>query len=733
MSRDSDARVRGERALRAGDVDRLGFSEIAARIATSLVDRASQDGFVVGIDGQWGSGKSSLLYLLSEELKRLPALQRPTTLSFSPWLVGNREALLTSLFNQLAEAIDGVQLARGDATGETLRKVKEAAELVRRFGAAVSKAGDLVQALSSWISWLGPIGKGLSGLGKLTSKKDAVRLDRLKDQLTVSLRELGHRFIVTVDDVDRLEPSEIIEVLRLVRSVADFPNIIYVLCYDSDILAEGVQRGANVPDGAAFLEKIVQLTVMVPRPETFQLRNWFAEEVVKIVAVESEEDRRRLREVIDHEGGLQLRTPRSVVRTLDSVRFFWPALRSEKIDVPDLVWLLLIKDGAPKLYRWIEAYLISISAVILRIGQMSKSGAEAELQKLNELLGPQYFEDAPYRHFFAEQLPGVEISYSTGSPPLRIFEKVEAEDQNRAIQHRRLASVDHHRLYFALIGPSHAITQAQIQAFWAATSIDAEATAQELRSLMAQSVSADLTKADLLLERLRGSALEAVTSAQAENLLTALGIVMDESEKPGSDYAFMVYTTWDRAERLVSELLRRIDPDQRALAITRLFSSGSALGWLTSLFRGETFAHGHFGDQRKAQSEWVLTEEEYHSVVGIMLARYAQLTLDQILSVPRALHVFFAWQQAGDDAGPKARMAEAAQTDAGLLKLLKAFISTTNTDRGTFEVLRRDNIKYFMDYDEVRSRVERMSDSALDADEVPLLARIRSAFQRGSR
>lgn len=160
-----------------------------------------------------------------------------------------------------------------------------------------------------------------------------------------------------VEATRRLEPNEVIEVLRLVRSVADFPNITYLLCYDSAILAESIKRGADVPDGAAFLEKIVQLTVMVPKPEAFELRQWFADELGKIVGSIPDEQSSRLRSVIDQEGGQRLETPRAVVRTLDSLRFFWPALRNEQIDLPDLVWLLMIKDSAPALYRWIETYL----------------------------------------------------------------------------------------------------------------------------------------------------------------------------------------------------------------------------------------------------------------------------------------------------------------------------------------------------------------------------------------
>jgi hypothetical protein len=48
MAGDQNYSVKGDRALTSGDEDRLGFREVAARIATSLVDRATEDGFVIG-------------------------------------------------------------------------------------------------------------------------------------------------------------------------------------------------------------------------------------------------------------------------------------------------------------------------------------------------------------------------------------------------------------------------------------------------------------------------------------------------------------------------------------------------------------------------------------------------------------------------------------------------------------------------------------------------------------
>lgn len=382
MAGDQNYSIKGDRALGSGDEDKLGFREVAERIATSLADRASEDGLVIGVEGAWGSGKSSLLFLITDELGKLPAKRQPTIINFQPWLIGNRDALITSLFGELSRQLDQVALNAGDPTRISVTKAKEAGEALRRFMNGLSRAGSVIEFAgeASGIAPLKLIGKGAKAAGDAAGKQPPPPpLSELKDTLVNSLRDLGHRFVVTIDDVDRLEPVEVIEILRLVRSVVDLPNVIYLLCYDSDMLAHSIEKATKIKEGHSYLGKIVQLTVMVPKPEPFQLRQWFADELHFIASAMDEDELSRLRLVIDYEGGRQLRTPRSVVRALDAIRFFWPPLREAKADLADIVWLQLIKDGNPGLYRWIEEYCGTAAALSLdsaRGGRRKEAGAD---------------------------------------------------------------------------------------------------------------------------------------------------------------------------------------------------------------------------------------------------------------------------------------------------------------------------------------------------------------------
>ena len=701
--------VKGDRALSSGDDDKLGFREVAKRIATSLVDRASEDCLVIGVEGAWGSGKSSLLFLIGDELGKLPNDRKPTVINFRPWLIGNRDALITSLFGELSTQLDQVALNAGDATRISVAKAKEAGEALRRFMSGLSRAGSAIEFVgdASGSAILKLSGKAVKAAGELADKKPTPpQLSELKDKLAKSLRELGHRFIITIDDVDRLEPAEVIEIMRLVRSVVDLPNVIYLLRYDSGILAHSIEKAAGVESGQSYLEKIVQLTVMVPRPEQFQLRQWFTDDLHLIASAKDEDELSRLKVVIDYEGGWQLRTPRSVVRAMDSIRFFWPPLREANADLADLVWLQLIKDGNPALYRWIEQYCATAAAVSLGTARVEEAEKARELATLLATVADGHFDDLMYRHNFADHLPGVETGFSKDESEFKIFERVSDRDRDEAIQKRRLASPDHYRLYFALAGPSHALTQDNFTSMWAAAEAGAQQAGAALLKLHEEHATGSLTKADFLLERIKGSANGTLAPGQCENLLVALSQVMDEAYRRHPFDRFWVSSLWGRAERLIPLLLARLAPARRVAVVTAMFGGGAAIGWLTSLFRRETFAHGSYGDRLRSEDEWLFTTAEFDQITELILCRYRAMSASEVFGCPDPISLLFAWWQGGDEQGSRRLLEANTVSDEDLVETLEHLTSTIeSSDRGRFVVPKKENLAPFMDYENVSQRI----------------------------
>ncbi len=725
------AAIKGDRALGVGDPDRLGFREVARRIATSLVDRASADGLVVGVEGEWGSGKSSLLYVISEELAALPKDERPTIINFRPWLVGNRDALITSLFGSLSRHLNEIAKNKGQYNQEVRERAKRAGEALSIFAQKLGKAGAVI-AVAGEAASIGPIkwlGKALEAIGKAFEGKKSATLSDVKDKLVESLRQLDHRFVITVDDVDRLEPAEVIEVLRLVRSVVDLPNVIYLLCFDGKILAHSIEKAAEIANGHEYLEKIVQLSVFVPKPEPAQLRQWFTEDLKKIASVKSDDELSRLSQVIDYEGGRHLRTPRSVVRALDSMRFYWPPLREAGADLADLVWLQLIKDGNPALYRWIETYCATMSWVSLKLARVEVAERTQETAALMATVSPDHFSDVTYRHYFSEQLPGMSPDYGQDAKGFNIFERVSEFELNLAIKAKRLASPDHYRLYFALSDPSHALTNDLTTRFWAAVEKGPSEAGRALLELDSNSISPSMTKADLLLERIGPQVSELLSEGQGKNLLIAFSNVLDDVYRRHPFDLFWPGNIWDRADKLITPIMRPLNVGSRRAFIETLFKDGSAIGWLTALFRRETFGHGRFGDERRSKDEWFFDNDEFDLIAVIMLERYRAMTIADIFKAPSPKSLLHGWSQGGDPDGPRTLLAPFIGTDEGLVDALEHLVGVIHSsNRGQYEILRRDSLSAFMDYDDAKARIGMLAANEALGDRAQ---RLLNAFKDG--
>lgn len=223
--------LRGDAAKTSIADDEFGLKDIVVALAKVLTTQIDVHGYVLGIEGEWGSGKSSFANFVAEEIKRRSSTHQ--IIRFEPWLVGEKSALLATFLGQLAKSIEIVQDARMSWWRLDYwiftRSRKSLAAKVRKYGeytstlataASSAAASDPSGTIAATAVGL----KAISWIKRLLGNGPTV--DELKAAIASDLRELERkspslRFLTVVDDTDRLESAEAMEVLRLVRKVAD--------------------------------------------------------------------------------------------------------------------------------------------------------------------------------------------------------------------------------------------------------------------------------------------------------------------------------------------------------------------------------------------------------------------------------------------------------------------------------------------------------------------------------
>jgi len=91
--------VRGDNPIGSRAEDRLGRTGFADHLAVALRGASADQGLVVALVGSWGSGKTSILNMVREQLSNAPSR---TVLTFNPWMFSGTEQLVGAFFQQLA-------------------------------------------------------------------------------------------------------------------------------------------------------------------------------------------------------------------------------------------------------------------------------------------------------------------------------------------------------------------------------------------------------------------------------------------------------------------------------------------------------------------------------------------------------------------------------------------------------------------------------------------------------
>lgn len=170
----------------------------------------------------------------------------PEQLAFNPWLFSGSEQLVQRFLTALGQHL-------GSRTGN-----KKLAKDLEAYGEAVSGVAGLIPGAGLAFRSFGHLLVTVSRI----LRREAEDVDGLRGRIEEFLRELESPMLVVLDDVDRLTPNEIRDVFRLVREVAAFPNVVYLLAYDHPVVVGALDARAGF--GNEYLEKIVQVPYALP-------------------------------------------------------------------------------------------------------------------------------------------------------------------------------------------------------------------------------------------------------------------------------------------------------------------------------------------------------------------------------------------------------------------------------------------------------------------------------------
>ncbi|WP_338628703.1 P-loop NTPase fold protein [Enterobacter sp. JJBC] len=600
--------------LKAED-DRYGYTAIAEGLARSISALDENVSTVIGIEGQWGSGKTSLLNLLTEQLKT----QVPVTTQivvFSPWVNSPDEspvnALMMTIAARLAKLDTSAMAQAGKTAPLAVNILNYAQQTSRRLAPVTRFAGNFVPGL-------GLVADGMDALADTELSGREKTAAELRADIEDKIAGLGVSFIVVIDDLDRLEPAQAVEVLRMVRSVADFSRFRYVMCYDRDVLAHAVETGLGVQNGKRYLQKIIPLSFSLPRPESFDLRREFLAGVVRLYtsACLTEPDETLIQELrrITDIYGAALRTPREVQLTLNALAFRYGGLR-DYVWLPDLCFLQLIRTVNPELYDWTEHYLTERAVVESGDGTVSEAEQAEMVSSLGQHLSLFRSSEAKSVTSLRHWVPGIS-GYKTEH--LKLFVQVDDDAKAVLTANRRLGSAVYWRYYFAYSSPQNVLPPDYFTELFRKAGNPAEhpALAEELLSRINSNNISSRTWFEHILSQLTWPVIAARTTEECEGFLRFFFEHGDEVIK-----RYTIRNEWFEPHNLdmnsvATRLLQRLCEAKSWPVIENLgtmLDTGKAWRWIAEYFRQLLWMHGLVGNRTVHEQQHLLSAEVLKSL-----------------------------------------------------------------------------------------------------------------------
>lgn len=275
------------------DLDFLNFNYLAEQVVEISKDDNLSPA-TIGVYGDWGSGKSSLMKMVK---KSLDTDKNTLTVEFNGWLFEGYEDAKTALCGTILD--------------EMHKHEKHFAKAKKKIKALLDKV-DGGKLLSKGVKYgldfllTGGIGSitelTLTGLVSAVKQKagdvsedeikkvvDALKVDDTKRAEIKNFRKTfkevfeeckGERLVVFIDELDRCTPDTVLDIFEAIRLFLYVPGTTFIIGADERLVSYAVKTkykdipGHDIDISKEYLEKLVQYPVKIPQLNESEVRQY---------------------------------------------------------------------------------------------------------------------------------------------------------------------------------------------------------------------------------------------------------------------------------------------------------------------------------------------------------------------------------------------------------------------------------------------------------------------------
>ncbi len=249
----------------------------------------------IAVQGDWGTGKSSFMRMVENQIKN-----EVTVIRFNTWQYSrvNDDRLFLPMLNVLTDAIDDAwkkehpedeeydQYFKGEGDGAI--RIPNWFKKISSLAGSVA-GGGWVAGLAEMIRYFSEAGQGqeedyyktvVSIREKLQQRIDVLTGAKILSGNILEDNKAGRqsRIVVFIDDLDRLKPASAVVLLEDMKNFMDCEGCVFVLALDHKLVETGIKDKygditKDSPYAHKFFEKIIQIPFYLP-VNRYDIRNY---------------------------------------------------------------------------------------------------------------------------------------------------------------------------------------------------------------------------------------------------------------------------------------------------------------------------------------------------------------------------------------------------------------------------------------------------------------------------
>ncbi|WP_164753780.1 MULTISPECIES: P-loop NTPase fold protein [unclassified Mesorhizobium] len=629
--------------------DLLGYAPFAKMLFNAIRDLDAPNGYVIGLHGRWGSGKSTTINFVKAHINKFneeleDQRNRIGFIDFRPWIVAGHQDLMASFFKVLTENL-------GTKDNWWKRQGKGFLRHVR------GPADTLVEALATLGMAVDPTKVGAGFAGAMAKKSINGMIGRFLDEpsvqlayekLKLQLRNSRRRIVVAIDDLDRLEDHEVRSIMQMVKTVGQLPNVVYILSYDRQIVWSALD-GNLQRSGPKYAEKIIQQEIELPQPQRHALLKILDREIAFLLATQDRTSRWEYL-VID---GIHrwINSPRDVVKLANAVKMAWPTFKNE-IDAQDLLAMEGLKLFDEAAFNWVR----DNRDFLFSEGRFAMTGDEAKTAAVENL---------KRRYPDNERVPQILNVLSAlfpGSAKWLGGNSISSEPYEDVMRRRGIGSKEGYETYFGWGLPKDSIPKSVIDALLANLD-NSGLIANTLGQYLSRFNSKGEPMIGLLLDELRIRYRGRHPARPTQTLLDELFKIGEKVLAIDWEPPFLSLGPKAQIRFLIRNMLEAWQKGDAGIRLFEAFEKAQSAAFCATVFVDMGRSIGVF---RAESGDAPLIEKDAFDKLGpILLSKILTAAAEgRLLSAPYYFDIARAWAYLATPAEPKAWLASGMQDNA---------------------------------------------------------------------